>query len=133
MVGEFFTFSYSPPRSRFIVTGETTDGKKVRITSSSWFHASGINLLRVRVWHILDGKRKLVKRGLDLITSAQDIDSKAPLYWPNTSKHDHSLWKKGDKLPDQDARLQAYDNYVASLHLPSWHGNGKLLDIQLED
>lgn len=50
------------PRSRFRITGETTNGKRFRMTCESWHYANAINLWRGSVWHILDGKRILVKR-----------------------------------------------------------------------
>ena len=46
----------------YVITGVDVKGKRFKITTSNWIHASGINLYRGTVWKVVDGKRKLIYR-----------------------------------------------------------------------
>jgi hypothetical protein len=46
----------------YVVTGVLLSGKRFAITTSSWFHANGINLHRGSKWLYRNGKRKLIIR-----------------------------------------------------------------------
>ena len=47
----------------FVVTGVDRNGKRFRITSTSWLHVSGINVWQGSKWGVLaSGKRKLIQR-----------------------------------------------------------------------
>jgi hypothetical protein len=53
---------YERTQDTYEVTGVDRSGKRFKHAYSSKFHAMGINLWRGSVWHVRDGKRKLIKR-----------------------------------------------------------------------
>lgn len=56
----------------------------------------------------------------------QDIDPSAPNYVKNASHNILKLSLPNYKLPDQDARLAAWDAYTEKSNAPKYTGNGKL-------
>jgi hypothetical protein len=42
-----------PAGTVFVVTGITVDGRRFRVRTPSYYHATGINLYRGTVWYIL--------------------------------------------------------------------------------
>ena len=53
---------YERTADTYEVTGVDRSGRRFKYAYSSAFHAMGINLWRGSVWHVRDGKRKLIKR-----------------------------------------------------------------------
>lgn len=47
----------SQPDDSYLVTGVDTDGRRFRIETGSWLHASGLNLYRGTRWLVRDGRR----------------------------------------------------------------------------
>lgn len=46
----------------YAVTGVTTAGERFTHSTTSWAHASGINLWRGSKWLVRDGKKYLIQR-----------------------------------------------------------------------
>ena len=47
---------------KYHVTGTTTDGRRFKIVTESWKHASGVNLYRGSKWLVRGGRRWLITR-----------------------------------------------------------------------
>lgn len=63
----------------------------------------------------------------------QDIDKRKPGYAKIASALLNAAYPENFKLPNQDECLAAWDARVSAMLEPSWRGNGKLLDLKLED